>query len=224
GIIPHPSQQPVDNPRGSPAPFRNLLRSIRRDRDLQDRRAPCYDPDQFGGSIQVEPGDYAETVPERCAEEPLLGCCPDKGKMFEVQFDRACTRPFTDHHIDEKILHCRVQYFLDDRVDPVDLVDEQDIPPFKGGEECSNIPGFLEHRTRRGPNIRPHLAGDDMGKRGLAKPRRTGEQDVVYWFIAFLCGNNSNLQALLDLYLPDKLFQPVWPDGGIVTLFCQGVR
>ncbi len=62
-----------------------------------------------------------------------------------------------------------------------------------------------------------------MGKCGLAQSRRSGKEDMVQGFAPFLCGLKGDLQALLDLHLPDKLFQPVRPYGGVVALFRQRV-
>ncbi len=150
--------------------------------------------------------------------------CPDKGKLFEIQLDRAGARAFTNHYINEKILHCRIQDFFDDRVYPVDFIDKQDVAPFQRGEEGGNIPRLFQYRAGCRTDISTHFTGDDMSKRRLTKSRRPGEQDVVERFAAFLCCLDRNVQGVFYLYLPDKFIQTRRADGQVIPFLREWFR
>jgi hypothetical protein len=56
-----------------------------------------------------------------------------------------------DDEIELKVLHGRIEDFLDRRGEPMDLVDEQYVAVFEIGEECGKVSGLGDHRlTSRG--------------------------------------------------------------------------
>ena len=61
----------------------------------------------------------------------------------------------------------------------MDLVDEQDVARLQVGELGGEVAGAHDHRPRGQTEADPELGGDDLGERGLAKPGRPGEQNMV---------------------------------------------
>ena len=77
------------------------------------------------------------------------------------------------------VLHRRVERLLDRAAEAVDLVDEEDAARLERGEEGGDVGLALERRAGGLDHRHAELGGDDVGERGLAEPRRAGEQDVV---------------------------------------------
>ena len=87
--------------------------------------------------------------------------------------------PFADHDVDLEILERRIQDLLDDRRQPVDLVDEQHVVRLEVGQQRREVAGALEHRPRRLAQVDAELVRDDVRQRRLAEARRAEQQHVV---------------------------------------------
>src|SRR5207253_2516563 len=83
--------------------------------------------------------------------------------------------------------------------------DEQDIPVFEVGEQCGEVARLGDHRTRRGAEADPHLAGEDSCERGLAEPGRAVEQYVIERLAASFCRVDEHPQILPRGLLTDEL-------------------
>src|SRR5674476_112642 len=99
GKIPHTPQQAVHNPWCPAAPLCDLMSTFSCYWNFQNGSASRYDLHQFFKSIQIEPGDNAEPVPERSSKKALFCRCPDKSELFKIQFNRTCTWAFPDHPV-----------------------------------------------------------------------------------------------------------------------------
>ena len=64
----------------------------------------------------------------------------------------------------------------------------------------------------------PHLGGDDLGQRGLAKAGRAGEQDVVERLAARCGGLDGDLQLGLDGVLTDEVLEVARPQRSLERL------
>jgi len=63
--------------------------------------------------------------------------------------DAARARPRVDDDIKAEILHRGVEILLDDRIEAVDLVDEEDIPFVESREDAGEITGL----SSTGPEV-----------------------------------------------------------------------
>ena len=106
----------------------------------------------------------------------------DEREVGEIDPHRARRRPLADDQVELKILHGRIEDFLDRRLEPVDLVDEQHVALFEIGQERGEIAGFGDDRPGGGAEIHAELARDDLRQRRLAEARRTDEQDMIERF------------------------------------------
>ena len=95
---------------------------------------------------------------------------------------------------------------------PVDLVDEEDIARAEAGEQADQVAGLLQDRTRRGPELDPHLLGEQRGERGLAQAGRPEEEDVVERLLPALGRVDGDLERGLEPGLADELVQPGRPE------------
>ena len=88
-------------------------------------------------------------------------------------------RALADHDVDLEVLERRIQDLLDDRRQPVDLVDEQHVARLEVGQQRREVARPLEHRARGLAQVDAELVRDDVRQRGLAQARRTEQQHVV---------------------------------------------
>ena len=148
--VPDPAQQPVGDPGRAPRRARRSAAApVGLDRDAEDpgRAAPrCAS--RSSSVVEVEPADEPEAVPQRARHEPGPGRRADEGEARQVEADRARGRALADHDVELGVLHRRVEDLLDRAVQPVDLVDEEDVALLEVGEERGEVAGPGEHRSR----------------------------------------------------------------------------
>src|SRR5262249_46779317 len=99
----------------------------------------------------------------------------------------------------------RIEDFLDRRIEPVDLVDEQDVAILEIGEERREVARLGDDRTGRGAEIDPELAGDDLRQRGLAEAGRADEQHGVEGLLARARRLDEHAKIGARLALADEL-------------------
>ena len=91
-------------------------------------------------------------------------------------------------------------------VEPVDLVDEQDVAVVEVGEDRRQVAGPLESGPRGDAEVGPQLVGHDLGQRGLAQTRPAAEKQVVDVVLAAAhCGTDQDLEMGLHPVLADEL-------------------
>ena len=106
---------------------------------------------------------------------PARVVAPTSVNLARSSLHRARRRPLADDQIELKILHRRIKHFLDRRIEPVNLVDEQDVALFQIGEQRREIAGFGDDRPRgaRGnsPRARARRSAPAWSCRGPAALR-----------------------------------------------------
>ena len=102
---------------------------------------------------------------------PVRVVAPISVKRGKIDAHRARRRPLADDEVELEVLHRRIEDFLDRRIEPVDLVDEQHVAVFEIGEERGEIAGLGDHRARGRAEIDAELARHDLRERGLAEAR-----------------------------------------------------
>src|SRR4029079_385452 len=113
---------------------------------------------------------------------------------------RARRRALADDEVELEILHGGIENFLHRRIEPVDLVDEQDVAVFEIGEQRREVAGPGDHRPRRSAEIDTELASKNLGERSLAQAWRPSEEHVIECFAASLAAamNTRRLDFTLD--------------------------
>src|SRR5690625_650557 len=115
--------------------------------------------------------------------------------------------PRVDDDVYVIILHRRVKVFFHYRSEAVDLVDEKHVTLIEVGQDARDTGRLVKNRPARRLNAGTHLLSNDIGERRLAKPRRTGQQNVVKRFTALPRRGNKNPQIIFDLLLADKVIE-----------------
>ena len=87
--------------------------------------------------------------------------------------------PSDEPDVDLVVLHRRIEELLDDRPQPVDLVDEEDVARAQVGERADEVARLLQRRAGGGADVDAQLAGDELGERRLAESRRAEEEGVI---------------------------------------------
>ena len=209
GKIAQPAQQPPGDARRAAGAARDLVGAVRGHDNAEHARAAVDDLLELGLGIKVEPHRNAEAVAQRIGEKPGAGGGADQRELGEIDLHRTRRRSGADDEIELKILHRRIEDFLDRRIEPVNLVDEEHVALFEVGEQRREIAGLGDHRARRGAEIDAELARHDLRQRGLAEPRRADEQHVIERLAPRPRRLDEDAEILPRLFLTDELGQPL---------------
>ena len=142
-------KQPPGNARGAAGAARDLVGAVGGNGDAEDARAAIDDQLELRLAVEIKPHRNAEAVAQRIGQKAGARRGADQREFGEVDLHRTRRRPFADDEIELKILHRRIEDFLDRRIEAMDLVDEQHIALFEIGEERRKIAGLGDHRARR---------------------------------------------------------------------------
>ena len=175
--------------------------------DAEQARGAADDLLQFLDRVEIEPDRNPEPVAQRRGQQPLPRGRADQREARQIDPDRARRRPFADHQVERAILHRRIEHFLDRRIEPVDLVDEQDVAVLEVGQQRGEVARLGDDRAGGGAEADAHLAREDPGQRRLAEPRRPVEQDVVERLAPALRGADEHPQVLARRLLADELVE-----------------
>src|SRR4029453_3933804 len=191
----------------SPRAPRDLAGAVLAHLDAEHPRTAAHNRQQLLVAVEFEPHRDAEAVPERRGEEAGPGGGADEGELCKLDPDRAGGGTLADDQVELKILHRRIEDLLDRRVEAMDLVDEENVALLEIGQEGRKIAGAGDHRAGGGAEIHRELSPHDLGKRGLAQPRRAGKQDMVERLVAGPGGSDEHLEIGTRLGLADEVAQ-----------------
>ncbi len=224
GEVAHPAQQPAGDARRAARAPRDLVGAVGRHADAEHARAAIDDELELGLGIEVEPHRDAETVAQRVGEEAGARCRPHQGELGEIDLHRTRRRPRPDDQVELKILHRGIEDFLHRRIEPVDLVDEQNVALLEIGQERREIARLRDHRTGGRAEIHPQFARHDLGERRLAQARRPDEQHMVERLVAGARRRDEHCEILSRLLLADELDQALRAQGGFRHILLAAFR
>src|SRR5439155_19839818 len=100
-----------------------------------------------------------------------------------------------------------VEDLLDRAVQPVDLVDEEDVAVLEPREDRSHVAFTLDRGSGNSANANGELVAQDVREARLAESRWAGEEDVVERLAAVLGRLERDRQLLLDAFLAHEVAQ-----------------
>ena len=207
GVVADALQQAIDDARRASAATGDRAGRLGIDRHVEDLGRALDDLGQLVLGVEIEPVGRPETVTQRGADATRSGRGPDDGERLQAEPQAPRARSLADHHVEREVLHRRIEDLLDRPIEPMHLVDEEDVALIERGEDRGEVAGPLDRRTRRVAHVHAELARDDRGQRGLAEAGRSVEQDVVGGLSPALRGLEQHRQVRLDLGLSDVLAQ-----------------
>jgi hypothetical protein len=205
GKITHAPEKPPGNARRAPRAPRDLVGAVGGHRDAKHARAAIDDQLEFGLGIKIEPHRDAEAVAQRISQKPGPGGGADQREFRQIDLDRARRRPGADNEVELKVLHGRIEDFLDRGIEPVNFVDKKHVALFEIGQKRRKVAGLGDHRARGGAEIDGKLARHDLRQRGLAEAGRPDKQHVIERFLARSGGSDENAEVTARLLLADEL-------------------
>ena len=165
--------------------------------------------------IEIKAIDCPEPVSQWWTEQGITGGGADERETGQIETQALGAGALADDDIQGKIFQRRVEDFFHGTVEPVNLIDEEDIVGFQIGQYRGQVTGAFDGRAGGRPDVGAHLRGDDMSQAGLAEPGRSVEQDMIQGFLAALGRGDSYLEVFLGLFLSRKLGQVPGPQTGI---------
>ena len=136
----------------------------------------------------------------------------DEREPLDRHRDRLRLGTFTQADVDLVVLHRRIEELLDDRTQPMNLVDEEDVARTKIRECAYEIAGLFERRARRGADVHAKLACNQLREGGLAEARWAIEDRVIERLSTRQRGIDRQLKVVLHLLLADELVEPLRPE------------
>ena len=95
----------------------------------------------------------------------------------------------------------------------MDLVNEEDLVGLYRRQSTREIELLLQYGSGGQIDSDVQFASDDVRQGGLAKPRRTVQQDVIERLATTSCGFNGDRQVLLELRLSNEIAQGFRSEG-----------
>jgi len=188
---------------------------MRGDADAMNAGAAGDDIFEFLDRIEIQPNRNAEPIAQRRGQQSQPGGRRHQREFGQIDLDRPRRRPFADDEVQLIILHGRIEDFLDRRIEPMDLVDEEDVAFFQIGQKGGEITGLGDHRTGGGAEIDTQLAADDLRQRRLAKPRRPDEQHMIERLAPGPRRLDENLQVFARRRLADEIVERLRTQAGV---------
>src|SRR5262249_20650053 len=201
--------------RRAPRAPRNFVGAIRCDADAQHARATIDDLLEFFLGIEIEPHRNSESIAQRIRQQPRAGGGADQRERGQVNLHRTRRGTLADDQVELEILHRRIEDLLYGRIEPVDLVDEQNIARLEIGEQRREIPRLCDHRTRGGAEVDAQLTRNDLRQRRLAETRWADKKHMVKRFLAGARRFDEHAQVRARLLLPDEFRQALRPQRRI---------
>ena len=103
------------------------------------------------------------------------------------------------------ILHRRVEIFFDGGLEPVNLIDKENISALQSRQDTGEISGPFDHRTAGGLDIDFHRIGKDVGDGRLSQSGWAAQQDMFEHVAALFRGLDHQFQPLADARLSLEL-------------------
>ena len=89
----------------------------------------------------------AKSIAQRRSQQTWTSCSPDQRELLEPDFLSTSDDALADHEIKLVILHRRVKFFFNRRIEAVDLVDEEHIAFFQVSQLSYKITRYLNGRS-----------------------------------------------------------------------------
>ena len=138
--------------------------------------------------------------------------------MGQVQTYGPGSGILSQHDVNGKILHGRVQHLLHLTVQTVYLVHKKHIPLLEVIQNGRHLPGLFNGRAAGDLHIGSHLIGNDAGQRGFAQTRRAVKQHMVQGLPPGLGCFYIDVQGGFNLLLPHIIPETLGSERGLYAL------
>ena len=205
GEIAHPVEQLVGDARRAARAPTDFKRALLVETDAQNLGGTLDDGGELVGRVEIKSLDDAKTREQRRGQLAGARGGAHQGEAFDGHRDGAGACAHAGHDLDLEVLHRRVEALLDNGLQPVDLVDEQDIAATERREDARQIALALQRRPGGHARLGAHLVRQQVRQGGLSQARRARQKHVVQGSAALLGCGHIDLQILDHLALPYEL-------------------
>ena len=225
GDVAHAAEDAVRDARGAARATGDLLRGLvgdlrRRGCGPTGRRSAPARPARSRPSRKVIPNRSRSGVVRR----PGARRRADERERRQVEGQRARRRPLADDDVEPEVLERRVEDLLDGRVQPVDLVHEQDVARLERSEDRRQVALPLERRSGNRADPDAELLADDVREARLAEAGRPDEQHVVERLRAGDRRREHDLELLLEPLLSDEVAEMSRPERAVELVLVLAQR
>ena len=222
--VPHPAQQAQRDARRAAGARRNLDGAFLRDRSTELAGSGHDDTGEFFGLVEIETDRNAEPVAQGRREEARASGGADEREGRKIKPHGAGGGAFPDHQIERVVFHCRIEDFLHDRGQAVDLVDEEDIVRIKVCQDRGEVAGLGDDRAGSRAEADAHLAREDLREGCLAEAGGAEEEHMVERLAAPAGGIDIDFQVRLGLALADIVLERLGTQRPVQRVRRLGLR
>src|SRR5438874_12133837 len=199
--VAYPAEQIICDAWRSAAAPGDLKRAALLNFYVQQTGGANHDLLQVFGIVIVQPLAHRKTRKQRSSQQTAARRGADQGKAWQLEADTASVRSLIDDDIEFEIFHRRIKIFLDSFLQPVNLIDKEDIALLQIGQQTGEIARFFDGRPTGGLDIRAHGLCDNIGQGRFSETRRAAQQNMVNRFAALFGRGDGDLYPLFDLGL-----------------------
>ncbi len=111
--------------------------------------------------------------------KPARVVAPIRVNFGQIQLDGPGAGSLSDHEIQLKIFHGRIEDFFHHMIEPMDLINKQAILGMQIGQQGRQVPRPFDHRTGGAFQIDLQLLGNNIGQGGLAQSGKSVEEHMI---------------------------------------------
>src|SRR5690606_30737690 len=164
----------------------------------------------------------SKACPKRRREQS--GACRSTNKRERIQsyLDRSRVGSGIEHNVNPEVFHRRVQIFLNDGIQAMNLIDKEYIVWLQVRQQTGEVTRFIKDRPRSYFDVRLELVGYDMRQGCLAQTRRAVQENVIKGFAALTSRLNKDLDVFDHFLLPGKIAKGQRPKCFLYVLLASG--
>ena len=213
GKVTHSTKQRIGHTRSATTSERYLTSGIIVDGHFEQSCRPLDDSLKHIVVVVLQVTVNAESRSEWSCEKAASRGCTNQCERCQRELNRTSARSLVNHDVDAIVLHSRVEVFLHNWAQAVNLVDEEHIVLLERGEQSRQVARLVEHGAAGHFKSHSHLVGNNARQSGLSQSWRSIEQRVVECLASLSCSSDKDLEIVDDAFLPGKVAKPRRPQS-----------
>src|SRR5680860_208305 len=164
GKVAYPFQKTIGNSWCLSGTLSNFFCTRRINFDIQNFARPFDNLLDIFIVIKFQSLRNSKAIQKRRRNQINSGGGTNQGEFWKIEPDGSGRWTFANYNIESIIFHGWIEYFFDEFIQSMNLVDEQNISVFHIGKYCSQVSNFFNSWTRSDFDILVHFIGNQIGQ------------------------------------------------------------
>src|SRR6185503_7145180 len=188
---------------------RNLARGLRAHRASDPDRRLLHHPGEFLLAVGLEPLEETEAGAKGRRELSEMGGRPHQRERLEAEAHRPGPAALAEDHVRDPVLERRVEALLAEIVQPVDLIDQDELAFPETAQERDQLIGIADVPREDLLEPRPALRGEEPRQGSLPQSLLTADEGVPQGLAPLLRGARPEEEVLDDGALADEVSEAI---------------